>query len=441
MSDVEPKPPWSKIDPEVLNGPEEESSEDGDEEDKRHSRWRKLGWWALDLASGAFWVYAVTKVFVGDVDRWVVDNVAPSFRWLLDFRLLLLLGLVSVLLVLTPRRSKKWTWIPLYAATFPLVVLLWKIPRYLYRRRNWLLVLGAIHVAVSTVKGLRFGVPVFTALLVGAVLVAADTPAALLWVAFVLLLGSWLASLIRSVVFAFRPSWFVRGQRRILQRFVESDRAWKFFEIDEALRSPEIEVYTREQAGQLMLKACSGLVAYRGGQFWALKLDQYRKSPASMVFSVATICLLFLQALVTFAFVNSALFELRPEQYMAQEMPSAATFLHYSLSSLWVNEISALTASGGIAAAVNVLAGISIAFIVAILLVTFAFGVRQSRDDEVARDEVRYMRQKAESFAERLASEHQQSVQDLHRQLDELGYLFIGVVAYFTSELAEYDWD
>lgn len=268
--------PWSKLDPSVLATTDSDSSTGivVNREPTERTRWWRVGWACLDAFSALFWIYALVKVFVADVDRWVITTVAPQLQWMLDFRLLILLVGLSLLLVFFKRRW--WAWVPIYVSLFPLVFVLWKVPRFLYKSRSWTLLLGFAHVVTSSLRGIRFAVPTFTVLAVSAVLIGVNSPEPLLWLSIAMLLLGWLVTLGRAFFMAFRPSWFVRGQRRLFQAFLTSDRAWTLFSVSDVAPSG-VEVYNDTQANQLLVRACSGLIAYRATQVWAMKVDEYRK--------------------------------------------------------------------------------------------------------------------------------------------------------------------
>lgn len=436
MQQEGPISPWAKFDPSVISDGEESKGDGERQETRRRSWWWRPAWFTLDAVSLLFWAYALTKVFVVDVDRWVVSHVAPELLWLVDLRLLIILVLTSLALILL--RKARWAWLPAYIAFFPLVVLLWKIPRFLYRRRSLLLVIGCVHIFASALRSLRFAIPMFTTIAVSAALILAGAPQTLQRIAVIALLLSWTVTLVRAFAMAMRPSWFVRGQRKLFQRLLTSEKTWNLFTTSD-LQSSEIEILDNQQANQLMLKAGTGLLAYRGTQFWAMKVEEYRDSGISMVFAVVAILLLLLQGLVTFSLINASLYQMDPSQFSTASGISAATIAHYSLASFWMNEIAAMTAAGAVSAAVNVVAGISTGFVLLILVVTVLFGFRQGRDAELAREEIAEMRRRADDFAEALGQEHRLSVGELQRRLDDLGYFLARWAAYLAEQLERPD--
>jgi hypothetical protein len=173
----------------------------------------------------AWWLYVFLRLFVGDFDRWVVAQVAPSLAWILDYRFFGVLLATSLFLILVKR---KYVWFPLYVLFFPLIVLFWKLPRFLYRRRSWILVLGIVHVAVASIRGVKFTVVSITvAAFAFLTIVSSTNDVILLIVACIALLALWFASLYKAFRYSLAPARFVRQQQRLLERVLLSDRVWR----------------------------------------------------------------------------------------------------------------------------------------------------------------------------------------------------------------------
>jgi len=52
----------------------------------------KIFWVGLDLVAFLFWLYAIIKVFVFDIDVYFVSLASSKFVWLLNYKLLILLS-------------------------------------------------------------------------------------------------------------------------------------------------------------------------------------------------------------------------------------------------------------------------------------------------------------------------------------------------------------
>lgn len=428
--------PWTKVDPAHLEAPSGKAVDERDLQEKTKTPWSRLRWISLDSIAVFLWAYSLIKVFVGDVDRWLVSTVAPPLIWLVEYRLLLLLVVFSIL-ALVVGRHKRWLWILIYIALFPLVVLFWKLPRFFYRRGSWDLVFGSLHAVVGFLGSLRYSIPVATCFLLAGLVVLIRAPEPIVWTALTALMLAWLLTLGRALILAVRPSRFLKGQQNIFRILLSSESMEKLYKPEDWMRDPEIQVFELSQAQQLAAKAGTGLIAYRAAQFWAMKLDRYRRSGIPVVFSVATVVILVLYALATFTLVNAAILQLDPQQFVFSSTPSPASLAYYSLASLFVNEISALAAAGWLTFLVNVVAGLSTGFIALVVIISLTLGFRQAKENEVAMSQIRAMRRRADEFAAWLGQEHELSVQELLERVEKVGFAFMGLLTYLTQNLAE----
>lgn len=397
---------------------------------------RRLRFALADIAGSALWIYAFAKIFIADFDRWVVERVAPGVIWLVDYRAFGFLAIATVILLLLRKRKAWWM---VYILAFPLVILFWKLPRFYYRRRNWVLLIGTLHVAWTCFRGLRFGVAVLT-LIAASVLsiLLVDLPW-LLWTASGVLTATWFAALVVAFRDAIAPSSFVRSQRSIMNRVLDSDRFWNFVALEDRVKSAEVERLDREQLNSVMTRASVGLITHRSGLVWAYQLDKYRRSGVSNLFSVISIASLILQAIVTFTFINLALFKLDPSQFVFDAEPGVPTFVYYAFGSIFVSEVSLLTPGGDWASALQVLAGFSAGVLGLLLVVTLFFGIRHARADEAATKAIQQMRRRSDEFARRVAQEFELvSIDELLRRVMSLGAVGLGgIIAYLNAQLSD----
>ena len=106
---------------------------------KRKTRW-------LDLAGTLFWLYAVTKIFVIDVDEKILEAIDPDLAGVLDYRILFYV----LLLVAGVVFLGKWLFVAIpYILLFPLVVFFWKIPGFFVKRRSFPLVMAGFRPALA----------------------------------------------------------------------------------------------------------------------------------------------------------------------------------------------------------------------------------------------------------------------------------------------------
>ena len=119
------------------------------EDSKATSSFGKLRSVFRECLAIVFWTYLLIKLFVFDVDIYIVDHLVPQFRWILNIRAFIILALLAGMLIILGR--KKFLGNVLYILGYPLVVLFWKLPVLAFRK--WPLAIAfapVIYRAIST---------------------------------------------------------------------------------------------------------------------------------------------------------------------------------------------------------------------------------------------------------------------------------------------------
>lgn len=408
---------------------------DTDSEKVAKKRRRRALIRALDIFASLAWAYAFVRVFVGDVDTWIAERTVPGVAWLLDYRFFGLLVFLSIVLLVLDRKR---FWIPLYVLAFPLVLAFWKFPRFLIKRRSMTLFIGFVHMATTAVRGLKRTVIGFTLFALSALIVWVSSVQWLLWVAVAALVTVWLYALYSGARYAFSPGQFVRNQRRLIAKALSSEAYWKVVRLPDEARNSGEGALTAEESIKVVQAAGWGIIGYRGSHFWAAKLDNYRRSPAFVVFSALAVLALVLLALIAFTLVNIALYRIDPGQFEIVADPSFFVFMHYSLASMYGNETAAIGVAGGYAAGVALVAWLSAGLVLILVLVSVIFGYRNTRADQGASAEIARLREVGTTFAARLAVEYSVSIVEIGRHVSQLGFDVLGLFGWLAR--VDPDW-
>jgi hypothetical protein len=421
---------WEKIDIEeyksALPTPATRSSSPVENTESRINRLGWIGkpwfWTALNLFATLFWLYVILILFVSDVDRWIVSTVSPSWIWILDYRFSILLFLATLVVLI----AKKWQimFVLMYIWIFPIICLVWKAPIIYYRRRSWNLVMGTFQVLWSLGQSLRFAFGATTAFAFATLAIALDGPNELLASAVVTLMILWTWLVLRAVLYAIVPSKFEVYQQKLLGNILDNDRTWTLAALPAEITHSTVTRLNKSQIDRVVTQASMGLALYVVSALWAEKLDQYRKSRPSVVFSAFSVVALVTQGVAIFTLVNLGIFRIDASEFSYAESPHLATFARYSFSSMYAGEIEALRPVGTAASVVNLVETFSCAVIVLVLIVSMVTSVKESRDDHVAEESIGAMRRKADNFAEKLTGEYRLPLLDLLSRISELGGLF-----------------
>jgi len=294
--------------------------------------------YSLEILAVFFWVYTLTKVFVFDIDLWLVDSFFPDYLWILNFKLVFILALASL----------TWLWIGardivvwfLYIAFYPLVLLLIRLPYFIFKQQSWLLAFATINAVASFFTNLKYGLiftTIFFASFAGALFLQ---PGYLLLVAAAILVVLLLVAYVKSFITALKPTVIFQIYSRIFKG--ARTLGHTSFALDAEIRDLPIEQLEPKQLEKWNTSLQSSVLFNRFCLFTATKLRDYQKSEWRMIPSIFGLLRLAAFTVVSFSGVYYALFKWEPSLFRHTEEPTFFTFLYYSFNNLVLNSTAEL---------------------------------------------------------------------------------------------------
>lgn len=393
------------------------------EKDEPKAGWAKVKhltyWWSLKLVAVGFWIYVPARLFIGDVDRWVVSRVSPGLQWLLDYRFFFFLAALTVALCI----FRRWIYLGavIYIVFFPVILCIFYVPRFLSRQRTWMPTVGVLNVFWVTLRSIRFTACAFCLFAFCALAITVDAWGGLQVMAIVGLLGLWTVLLARACLSAVRPVSFIRSQQRLIGRLQAGTGGQNLAAPSEKYLRPDVVKLSKAEIDNVVMQASIAVCLYAAGYFMAEQLERYRKSGAAVIFSVVGIALLFLEAIAIFTLVNLGTWHVGRDQFEYASEPTFATFVRYTLNSLFPGEINALQPARDAATWVSIYSGVSVGIIVLTLVAALVFSVRSAREDVAATQSIEEMRRRSDSYAERLVAEYGLPLAQLVERLAQMG--------------------
>lgn len=390
----------------------------------------------LDTTAIAAWVYGFLALFVVDPVRAFLDAVAPEVSWLADYRFVVVLALLVWVSIF------RWKWFTLgvatYVVTFPLVVLLWKLPRRVFRRKSWTPVMVAVNALALVLRNLRYNV-ISKSLLVlfaGAILVTESRPVLLASGAGLLVLLGWATA--RTLRRTFERNWFFRYQESAIDALVGSSFFKNFTtsEVQKVLSTPRDTLNSNEVA-QISTGISMWIIANRAIYFWAYRLREYKQARLTAVFNLASYAWLFLGSASAFGFVNLALYKADPAFYSYGSRPSSLAMIVYGVSTMALNDGAGVTSASALAHILRLAAGLFGVLFLAVVAGDLVLTWRRERDEDALDATVEAFKSRARQQEENLRGLVNVGVDEARRRLQDLGLGLAGVVAYFTSSMPD----
>jgi hypothetical protein len=428
---------WSRVDYDLDYAPvvAQATTDAKTEEEKASSRretqrLRRI----CDAVASFLWVYAFLKVFVFDVDRAVVEAIVPGADWLVSFRPLIFLAVIATAALLI-RKPMQLVVILVYVAVFPLVVLLWKLPRAIYKSGSWVFFFGVLNALSSLVMNLRYGIVFVASAAIGITLIAATDHKVTLGMGAAILVGLLVVSVTRTVGSSLLASKFVSVQSRAIERIVGSGRLRRMIELNADLRRQDLVKFSPQQQATFVQQLSHGVLTHRLLYFWAYQLEQYRKSPGSVVLSAVSYITLLGTLVVVLSLTNLAIYKADPSAFAYSSDPSAVTFVRYAISALWGNEIDALKPANGLTETVSVIAFILGVVVFVTLLLTLFVSYRQQRDQTAMQEVVAKVKRQGQELDRQLRKEYEISASEALNRLADLKAQMLSIILFFSDRV------
>jgi len=209
------------------------------------------------------WSFLVIKVFIFDIDIYLINKIAPDYLWLLDLKILLFMFAISIIWLILGRRS--FPKLFAYIAGYPLVLLLWRFPIICFK--HWAIVIVFAPVLYNAIKRFRSTFILYTFAMASIAIIIFSTSRWLLLATIVVLMVFQVGNIIRIFQEAFNPSLF--AELAELTRKIKASNLDFIFKnkLDTPTSPPSASDNESDSSNPLMpayiAHACTDIVAYQ----------------------------------------------------------------------------------------------------------------------------------------------------------------------------------
>lgn len=333
--------------------------------------------WILDICAVLFWCYATTKVFAFDVDIYIFRKILPDYEWILQFKLVIALIILSALFLFFNKISILLH--AIYIALFPLIAVVWKIPKIIYKKKQWVLAFALVNTTTSFFATIRYNIIMSAAFLASAAVIFTASNQKLLWIAMCIIVVALYSVYVHRFILAIRPLSVFRVHDKVVCWL--SDFATKALAPDPKLSRKPYSKLTTQQADNWKTNLQLSILMSRGCLFLAKKLKHYQMSGAGACSAALIVLFLVTLTVIVFAIANFALYKIDPSNFTASEPVSAFTFLYYSFSTIVFQKLTELAPVTDPSRMLWMLEGMS-ALLFALIFVSVMFSTRNQRQTE-----------------------------------------------------------
>lgn len=258
-----------------------------------------------------------------------------------------------------------------------------------------------------------------------------------MWLASLTLIALLVRTIYRTIRQSFAPSVFLRAQQKVITRLVDSDQTKKLIVPSDDLRRADIEHFTSDQQMQFTNALGMAVMFHRGLYYWAYQLEKYRRSSATLLLTAISYLWLAARVIASFTLLNIALYHGDPHAFRYNEAPTAITFVHYVIASLYGAEISMLQAHSQLTEGLAVITFPVAGLLVVSLLLSLAVTYRSSRDESDIRDTINTLKSEGARLRDQLRENYDVSVAEAVARLEQLKYAMLGVLRFLAANVPD----
>jgi hypothetical protein len=271
------------------------------------------------------WGYVLVKIFVFDIDFYLLNLVSPNLAWILNIRLFVLLSVIAVLWLIVGH--KRFFALFAYIVGYPLVILFWKLPVFIFRR--WAAFLILLPSIFDTLLSFRRTFVLYTVILVSSASIFLSKQPAILISAMV--------ALALCLVFMLYRAFSRTNSTRIYSRLAEYLRGVQTritdgeFDVAPFLPSqPAAAQMTSEEAS-----AAASLpqlyIHYVIFDYISQKVDQVDRAHKYNLILISSLLNIMFWTVIIFSFLHWAVYKIDPSAYSGIEGRTFLQFLVFSL--------------------------------------------------------------------------------------------------------------
>src|SRR5258706_240679 len=150
------------------------------------------------------WGYVITKLFFFDIDIFLAESLSPNYLWLLNYKFFFIIGTLAVIWLVTKNRYiLLWS---LFIFFYPLIIVFWRIPVLLLKKKSWNLTIALLDSIISFFKSFKRLFITTSFYLVSVAIIFGSSQKLLLWISIIVLSIMLLLAYIQRIIMVFKPA-------------------------------------------------------------------------------------------------------------------------------------------------------------------------------------------------------------------------------------------
>jgi hypothetical protein len=335
-----------------------------------------------EICAVLLWLYIICKIFIFDIDNYIIATYFPTVAYILYYKLAIFAALISVFWLIVGK--KRFPLFFMYVSAYPLIIIFWKIPKYVYNKWEILIVFAPAIYELVTKFRFKF---IFSTVAFLSVICITLFQDKIVLIFSMCCLFCYLAYQVYSGFNrAYQSTFFFQFGEVLTQlktKWQDNKFAKGIFNKDSSDEQEKEKVETNRSTQMSTFYICFCL-----SEIIKNKISNVQQSGKIDLYLVASWFRIVFIAIFIYSFEYYSLFKIHQEAFAIQIEPTYFSFLGFSIGVLTFSGLSNINPVSTIASLIYYSEVMSALVILIILIFTILTAARERYKEDVANMEV-----------------------------------------------------
>ena len=382
-----------------------------------------------EVISIFIWLYLLIKLFVYDIDNYLVRTHYPTFSWIIDYKFFLFLALLVVLLFILGTR--KFLKLFAFVLGYPFFLFFWRLPKLLFGNKNWMALFVALGTSVSFFRSFKLNMAISTAVLVAGLLTLVTDSRTLLIISMSVLLIYLVIHFVRRFSYTLKKFDIItKLSRKILDFWTKIQET----QAETQRQSASTDSIEKKEAEAKANRLQWLLVFNRGCLFLISKLRYMQKGASSFIYYFINLLGSVFITILVFSFLNLGFHKIDRYGFSIQVSGRFIDFFFYSCGLFFGGINSGITATSDLAKALAV-TEISFRWMVVAILLYYIFNIVREKHKTDIETSITQLRQQGTELEKVIKGDYQLSVEEAIKEVEKVKGSMLVLINYLISNI------
>lgn len=290
------------------------------------------------ITAVSVWLYLITKLFIFDIDTYIIQHYAVNLQWVLDYKFFIYIGFLGIIAAL----FNKWQVLTFlgYVLFYPIFLIIWIIPYAIFKSKSWIVAIAIINSVIRFFANFKANAIMSGVFVLSALALLISKHEYVVIVATIAMCTFLIVAYVLAVVAVFKPDVAFRVYSKVFT--ITKNHTVKTYALGQELALVPLDNLDANQLQKWTSNLEMMVLANRGFLFVASKFKAYQESRLSLIAGVFKCLWLAGVCVIAFAFINYGIFALDANQFVPNTPSSLFTLIYYSFKTFISNSITDL---------------------------------------------------------------------------------------------------